>query len=101
MLTEYAKKTLWETAKMLVTTAQMAKQDLSRFRQMIQEDYPAEPRAPGGLLTRRDVAEMLKVSVRSVNRLMTLGRLTPIRPLGGRAVRFAPSEVLAVAGLST
>lgn len=47
------------------------------------------------LLTRTEVAELLRVSERTVDRLATSGEL-PRRTLGRRLVRFRESDVLAL-----
>jgi len=45
------------------------------------------------LLTIEDVADRLAVAPISVRRLVRAGRLTPVRPLGARAVRFAEDDL--------
>lgn len=60
-------------------------------QKMIGEDVSARER----LLTKRQVAERLAVSTRSVERLAAMGKLTPVRVLG--AVRFKLDQVLAIA----
>ena len=46
------------------------------------------------LLRKRDVAETLSCSVRTVDRLVNAGRLTKVRILGG--IRFRLSQVLSL-----
>lgn len=46
---------------------------------------------PSPLLKREEVAELLNVSLRHVDTLVSTGELSPVRI--GRAVRFRPEEV--------
>ena len=59
---------------------------LSTLMQALAADS-AEPAAAPALLTRGEVAARLKVSTRTVSRLVKSGDLTPVR-LGRRCVRF-------------
>ncbi len=45
------------------------------------------------LLTTSEVAERLRIAEISVRKLVREGRLTPVRVLRGRAVRFTPKDV--------
>jgi excisionase family DNA binding protein len=54
------------------------------------------PKAEEKLLRKRQVAEMLACSARTVDRLASLGRLTRVRILGG--IRFRLSQVQAIMG---
>lgn len=46
---------------------------------------------PAPLLKREEVAELLNVSLRHVDTLVSTGELSPVRI--GRAVRFRPEEI--------
>lgn len=55
---------------------------------------PAEPPSGEKLLRKKEVASLLACSLRTIDRLVSLGRLTRIYILGG--VRFRLSQVLSI-----
>ena len=53
----------------------------------------AETEAKGAIVTRRELAAVLKVSVRTVDEMVAAGEITPLRP-GGVLVRFYLPDVV-------
>jgi excisionase family DNA binding protein len=63
---------------------------LSRSRERGEER--SEPSAEPPCVTRFELAELLRVSVRTVDRMIAAGEI-PVRRVRGRAVRFLRSDV--------
>ncbi len=57
------------------------------------EAVRAETEAKGAIVTRRGLAAVLKVSVRTVDEMVAKGEITPLRP-GGVLVRFYLPDVV-------
>lgn len=57
------------------------------------EALKAEIEAKGAVVTRRGLAAVLKVSVRTVDEMVAKGEITPMRP-GGVLVRFYLPDVV-------
>ena len=97
-MTANGEKALRSQMKSLCDMGQMTSDEAERFLKEMKKPIDTSPQKNilPKLLTRKDVAELFQMSVKTIDRMVDSGKLHPLHVTGSRSVRFPEAQIRAM-----